>query len=372
MARDRRRRGRGRGSRDRRSRGRAPGRPVPRARGPPAPTSSAACTATALAVTTDDGVGLHAEVDEVAPYAEWPRRPSRRRGSAGCAGRSRPRPTLVFVHGYALNLDCWHFQREYFRGKHRMVFYDQRSHGRSGPLRQRSTPPSTSSATTCGACSTSWCPTGRSCCVGHSMGGMTIMAFAERHPEVFDGAGGRRRADLHHAPAGSSTHRIVSRLIPDSIGGADRPAADGRPRARARARRPGPPARLEHRLPGRRPVRVRRGRARRRTSSSSTTCWRRRRSRCSRSSSRTSTRSTSSTCSRPSRDVPTHHHHRHQGRADLGRAQPQDGLADPAGHAGRVPRRRPHGDPRAEGPGQRGPRRPRRQAAGRGRASQVS
>ena len=25
--------------------------------------------------------------------------------------------TLVFVHGYALNLDCWHFQRLHFRGR---------------------------------------------------------------------------------------------------------------------------------------------------------------------------------------------------------------------------------------------------------------
>ncbi len=32
-------------------------------------------------------------------------------------------------------------------------------------------------------------PTGDVVLVGHSMGGMTIMAFAERHPELFDGAG---------------------------------------------------------------------------------------------------------------------------------------------------------------------------------------
>ena len=69
-------------------------------------------------VTCTDGVVLHAEVDEITPYAE-----SRRSQSTD--------PTMVFVHGYALNLDCWHFQREAFRGKHRMVFYDQRSHGRS-------------------------------------------------------------------------------------------------------------------------------------------------------------------------------------------------------------------------------------------------
>ena len=37
----------------------------------------------------------------------------------------------MFCHGYALNLDCWHFQRDALRGRYRMAFYDQRSHGRS-------------------------------------------------------------------------------------------------------------------------------------------------------------------------------------------------------------------------------------------------
>ena len=92
---------------------------APAARARPRPTGSARCTPTPVEVTCDDGVVLHAEVDEVAPYAES--------ASAGAATKL----TLVFVHGYALNLDCWHFQREAFRGKHRMAFYDQRSHGRS-------------------------------------------------------------------------------------------------------------------------------------------------------------------------------------------------------------------------------------------------
>ena len=60
-------------------------------------------------VTTPDGVVLHTEVDEGA----------------------EDDLTLVYVHGYALNLDCWHFQRLHFRGRLRGVFYDQRSHGRS-------------------------------------------------------------------------------------------------------------------------------------------------------------------------------------------------------------------------------------------------
>ena len=54
-------------------------------------------------------------------------------------GRRAPTPTLtvVFVHGYSLNLDCWHFQRAAYRGQVRTVFYDQRSHGRSGALDAR-------------------------------------------------------------------------------------------------------------------------------------------------------------------------------------------------------------------------------------------
>ena len=47
-----------------------------------------------------------------------------------------PELTVVFVHGYSLTLDSWHFQRAAYRGLVRTVYYDQRSHGRSG----RSTP----------------------------------------------------------------------------------------------------------------------------------------------------------------------------------------------------------------------------------------
>ena len=68
------------------------------------------------------------------------RRPARRgrrvRRAPGAARSQAPELTVVFVHGYSLNLDSWHFQRAAYRGLVRTVFYDQRSHGRSG----RSTP----------------------------------------------------------------------------------------------------------------------------------------------------------------------------------------------------------------------------------------
>jgi pimeloyl-ACP methyl ester carboxylesterase len=160
-------------------------------------------------VLTDDGVALHAEVDEVAPYAEAVKGRGRRRG------RRQGDPTIVFVHGYALTLDCWHFQREYFRGKHRMVFYDQRSHGRSGR--------SDNAHATVDQLGHDLArvvgelvPEGPVVLVGHSMGGMSVMAFAEHHPEVF-----AERvvgvALVSTAAGGLKTHHVVSRLIPDAL-----------------------------------------------------------------------------------------------------------------------------------------------------------
>ena len=53
--------------------------------------------------------------------------------------------------------------------------------------------------------------------VGHSMGGMSIMAFAERHPELFvervTGA-----ALISTTAGGLQPHRILSRWIPDGVG----------------------------------------------------------------------------------------------------------------------------------------------------------
>jgi pimeloyl-ACP methyl ester carboxylesterase len=128
-------------------------------------------------VVADDGVQLHVELDE-------PARASRQPGSAG--GGHAAKPTLVFVHGYALNLDSWHFQRQALRGRNRLVFYDQRSHGRSARSPRDH-------------CTID--QLGRDLAVvldqvtgddpvvlvGHSMGAMTIMALAEQHPQWFGG-----------------------------------------------------------------------------------------------------------------------------------------------------------------------------------------
>lgn len=116
-------------------------------------------------VLTSDGLDLHAEVDEP-PGAPDP-----------------PDVTLVLVHGYALSMDSWHYQRLAV-SMHRVVLYDQRSHGRSGRA----------PAATCtiemlgddlGRVIDTLAPTGRLVLAGHSMGGMTILALAKQRPELF-------------------------------------------------------------------------------------------------------------------------------------------------------------------------------------------
>jgi pimeloyl-ACP methyl ester carboxylesterase len=118
-------------------------------------------------VTTPDGVALHTEVDERDPSVADP-----------------DDLTLVLVHGYALSLDCWHFQRKHYRGTIRQVLYDQRSHGRSG----RSAPELCrvpQLAADLAQVLDEVAGDGPLVLVGHSMGGMTIMHLAQTHPEWF-------------------------------------------------------------------------------------------------------------------------------------------------------------------------------------------
>ncbi len=118
-------------------------------------------------VVADDGLELYAELDEV---------------TAGDA--DNPGPTLVFIHGYALTHDCWHFQRLALRGQHRMVFYDQRSHGRSARSRSEHCT-FDQLGRDLAAVLDQVVGDGPVILIGHSMGGMTIMALAEQHADWF-------------------------------------------------------------------------------------------------------------------------------------------------------------------------------------------
>jgi pimeloyl-ACP methyl ester carboxylesterase len=153
-------------------------------------------------VKADDGLLLHAEVDEIAPY--------------GSSANHTDKATVVFVHGFALTSDCWHFQRLAFRGKRRMLFYDQRSHGRSGRADQGA-----ATIDQLGKDLLTVLDTLASdepvVIVGHSMGGMSIVALAEHHPELF-GARVVGLGLISTTAGGQRTHKMLSRYIPDAVG----------------------------------------------------------------------------------------------------------------------------------------------------------
>jgi pimeloyl-ACP methyl ester carboxylesterase len=122
----------------------------------------------AFLIETADGTDIHVEVVEAR--------------SSGPA-----RPAVVFVHGFCLDMGTFHFQRKALAelAEHRMIFYDQPGHGRSGQLKTGEYELSRLGETLRVVIDKT-VPEGPLVLVGHSMGGMTIMAFAERYPEMFD------------------------------------------------------------------------------------------------------------------------------------------------------------------------------------------
>ncbi|MFE4450433.1 alpha/beta fold hydrolase [Streptomyces sp. NPDC056796] len=139
----------------------------------------------------DDGTELYYEVDEIEPDGGT----GRAGAPAGAAPRRRrlfgskdPAPlTVVFSHGYCLGQDSWHFQRAALRGLVRTVHWDQRSHGRSerGRAQAEGVPVGIDQlGRDLRAVIDAAAPEGPLVLVGHSMGGMTMMALADRYPEL--------------------------------------------------------------------------------------------------------------------------------------------------------------------------------------------
>jgi pimeloyl-ACP methyl ester carboxylesterase len=117
-------------------------------------------------VTAADGTELHVEIVE--------------------AKTPSGKPTIVFVHGFALDMGTFYFQRKALteQGDHRLVFYDQPGHGRSSRLKSGDYDIA-ALGKSLAAVLDATVPDGHIILVGHSMGGMTIMAFAEQYPEWF-------------------------------------------------------------------------------------------------------------------------------------------------------------------------------------------
>jgi pimeloyl-ACP methyl ester carboxylesterase len=112
-------------------------------------------------VVTDDGLRLHVEV----------------------GGRDDRDLTVVFVHGLLARSAEFDPQWEPLLGRARLVRYDHRGHGRSARLGKATNVEQL--GRDLGRVLDAAAPVGPVVLVGHSMGGMTVMALAAQRPELF-------------------------------------------------------------------------------------------------------------------------------------------------------------------------------------------
>ncbi|GAB1645757.1 alpha/beta fold hydrolase [Krasilnikovia sp. MM14-A1259] len=94
--------------------------------------------------------------------------------------------TVVLLHGWCLDRRTWHHQIRALnaRDEVRVVAYDARGHGRSTATRRLSATLPQLGDDLAEVLNT-YAPRGPVVLAGHSMGGMTIMEYAHRHPEDF-------------------------------------------------------------------------------------------------------------------------------------------------------------------------------------------
>ncbi|TDB90421.1 alpha/beta hydrolase [Actinomadura sp. 7K534] len=116
-----------------------------------------------VAVRADDGTRLYAEID----------------------GADRTDLAVVFCHGWTLTQDSWHFQRKALRGLGRLVFWDHRGHGRSDGGARDGYTVSRLAADLAAVIDATVPAETPVVLVGHSMGGITIMRYADENPELF-------------------------------------------------------------------------------------------------------------------------------------------------------------------------------------------
>lgn len=90
-------------------------------------------------------------------------------------------PTIVFVHGYSLNLSTWHYQIRDLTRQYRLVLYDHRGHGKTG---HPATEDWSLEALARDLRAVVQAAGGPVVLCGHSMGGMTVLKFCDLFPEL--------------------------------------------------------------------------------------------------------------------------------------------------------------------------------------------
>lgn len=107
-------------------------------------------------------------------------------GPAGSEEPGPPVPEVVLVHGYSMSGRSWHEQVVALRDRFRLVTYDQPGHSRSSAPRSGSYSLALLADALRDVIEAATDPSrGRLIVVGHSMGGMTALAFARCHAELF-------------------------------------------------------------------------------------------------------------------------------------------------------------------------------------------
>jgi pimeloyl-ACP methyl ester carboxylesterase len=131
-------------------------------------------------------------------------------------------PTVVLIHGFSGDLTLWHFQWKALARDYRVVLYDQRGHGRSGPAAQGDYSLDALGADL-RAVLDAEAPSGPAALVGHSLGGMTVLSLAAHDPGAFGGPvraavlANTAASDLVKAVTGGLGLRAAQRLASSTL-----------------------------------------------------------------------------------------------------------------------------------------------------------
>ena len=134
--------------------------PAPRAAAEPRPSASPLAHARGLLVRSEDGTELHVETfgpDDA--------------------------PTLLLVHGWTCAIRFWSAQITALAREFRVVAFDLRGHGRSAPAVSGDYCPDAFAADISAVLDAVLRPGEQAVVVGHSLGAMSIAAWARRFPE---------------------------------------------------------------------------------------------------------------------------------------------------------------------------------------------
>jgi pimeloyl-ACP methyl ester carboxylesterase len=144
-------------------------------------------------ITTAEGIPLHVEI----------------------TGPQDAPLTVVFVHGFCLDMGTFHFQRKALSQMDgvRTVSYDQPGHGRSGRLDKGEYTVDLLARALHDVVEHATSASSTVVLVGHSMGGMAIMAMADMAPELFAIGGRIAGVALISTSAGGVTFGMPEVLV---------------------------------------------------------------------------------------------------------------------------------------------------------------